>query len=178
MLNELNTIINYYQDLINRKGIEYSDRSPLLERLKDDINSMLDYHKSDGDLYLDDRPKEDVVYWVVYDNEDRYDGKLMFKSDTGLKKYFKRGGDRVKSELLEKSAEVYSALIDHVNDMIAAAIITGGDPGGPYFSDDDSLKAYMEDYLNFVGLNEVYKVDYVRCFDDYPEMLQFRFAGE
>lgn len=76
-------------------------------------------------------------------------------------------------ELLDKRARAYSAQISYINKMIAAAIATGGDIGGPYFSDEEGLKKCMKNYLEHMGLSEVYKIAYVECLEDYSEMLQF-----
>ena len=47
-------------------------------------------------------------------------------------------------------------MIEKINNILFAAYAHGGDAGGPYGSNEKWMKESIEDFLQFMGLNEDY----------------------
>lgn len=50
------------------------------------------------------------------------------------------------------------AEIEIINRMIEEAIFHGGDLGGPYYSNEDNLRQFIQEWLKFKNINNFYHV--------------------
>lgn len=51
--------------------------------------------------------------------------------------------------------DMLAILCEHLNKIIDEAVTHGGDPGGPYYSNEEGIKNAINSFLIWTGLNEV-----------------------